>query len=218
MKKYILFTFLLFIFLPRTVLATMYTNDTVKVKYNIDESYWSQRTDDGGWKGQCGTIHISTNDVYKTIDTSKDNITRSQYNYSIINDKSINSIIYPIKQTATINKYSIEKYQMTFVYLDYTVKYNGNPYNRIGYMTVNNGYVLMYIYDGYESDECMYRVKQLAELTQSTVPLDDSYSKKDSTLNNMAYIFGEVLAYAGIISLFYLIFKKIDILKYFKKK
>lgn len=152
MKKVFLIVVLVFL-IPFYVYAEdLYdiTYDDAKLMFTIDEDLWepistTDEFENYKWKGKCGTLAVGVSDFYSDL-TQEDlgELTRKDINYKNLfeNDQFGSTIA----KEYGIDNWEYVDYGVRFIKLVGTYKQNNQAYKSEVYITVNNGYILMFNY------------------------------------------------------------------------
>lgn len=184
MKKYI-YVLVVLLMLPLAVYAQDYSDEEVKVKYEVNSDIWTKtslsaerETIKHKWKNDdCGVLMYGTADVWSELTPSeKSGYSRSDFNHTILTDDYLYTYEEMLNDTGySINQSNFIDYGMKMMKFSGNATYNGYHFDYLTYITINNGYMIQWQYYGETDTICLSRVTNAISSTTPT-NLNSSYS------------------------------------------
>lgn len=201
-KKYInyIIVFLLLAF-PISAFAQSYDDYDAKVTYEVDSSLWESKSLSAErdhiqkkWQNnECGVLMYGSTDVWSELSNEdKKGYTRKDFNSSILDDSFLNTY----EQVFTDMGYNIYSsrivdYGLRIMRYDGSAVYNGVNFDYLGFVTINNGYMIQWQYFGETDTLCTGRVTNVINSLESTYSYN--YNKESFELNYVGIIVGIII-------------------------
>lgn len=202
MNKYLGYIIVfMFLALPMTVFAQAYNDYDAKVMYEVDSSIWESKSLSAErdfiqkkWENNdCGVLMYGSSDVWSELsDEDKAGYTRKDFNSSMLD----NSFLNTYEQVFTDMGYNIYSskivdYGLQIMRYDGNGVYNGMNFDYLGFVTINNGYMIQWQYFGETDTLCTSRVTNVINSLESTY----SYNNNNESLdfNFMGIIVGIII-------------------------
>lgn len=155
MKKIRLILLVLLIIVPLKVYgSTSFEEyDSAKINFTIDNEWEKKEFNspknflDKKWESDCGMITSGISDLLLSIDINElDGYERADFNYiNLFNDNSFaERIIDEQRQMYNVDSWEFREYYVKFIYFTGSVIKDGIRIDYENYITVNNGYVVIF--------------------------------------------------------------------------